>query len=36
MQGQARLKVSGILKGSKGQVNQRLKEKMEQTKKVIT
>jgi len=33
MQGQARLEVSGILKGSKGQINQRLKEKMEQTKK---
>ena len=28
-----RLEVSGILKGSKGQINQRLKEKVEQTKK---
>lgn len=33
MQSHARLEVSGILKGSKGQVNQRLKEKIEQTKK---
>ena len=32
MQKQARLEVSGILKGSKGQVNQRLKEKVQQTK----
>jgi len=29
----SRLEVSGILKGSKGQINQRLKEKVEQTKK---
>lgn len=36
MQGQARLEVSGILKGTAGQINQRLKEKVEQTKKVIT
>lgn len=33
MQNQARLEVSGILRGSKGQINQRLREKMEQTKK---
>lgn len=33
MQHKARLEVSGILKGSKGQINQRLKEKVEQTKK---
>ena len=33
MQGLARLEVSGILKGTKGQINQRLKEKVEQTKK---
>ncbi len=33
MQKKARLEVSGILKGSKGQINQRLKEKVEQTKK---
>lgn len=33
MQNKARLEVSGILKGSKGQINQRLKEKAEQTKK---
>ncbi|RMG25678.1 MAG: hypothetical protein D6730_10430 [Bacteroidetes bacterium] len=32
-QGMARLEVSGILRGSKGQINQRIKEKMEQTKK---
>lgn len=36
MQGHARLEVSGILKGTKSQINQRLKEKVEQTKKVIT
>lgn len=33
IQGLARLEVSGILKGTKGQINQRLKEKVEQTKK---
>lgn len=33
MQEKARLEVSGILKGTIGQVNQRLKEKVEQTKK---
>lgn len=33
MQHLARLEVSGILKGSKGQINQRLKEKVQQTKK---
>lgn len=33
LQSHARLEVSGILKGSKGQLNQRLKEKVEQTKK---
>jgi len=33
MQHLARLEVSGILKGTKGQINQRLKEKVEQTKK---
>lgn len=33
VQNKARLEVSGILKGSKGQINQRLKEKVEQTKK---
>lgn len=33
LQGFARLEVSGILSGSKGQINQRLKEKMLQTKK---
>lgn len=33
VQGQARLEVSGILNGSRGQINQRLKEKVEQTKK---
>lgn len=33
MQGRARLEVSGILKGSIGQINRRLKEKVEQTKK---
>lgn len=36
MQGKARLEVSGILKGNKTQVNRRLKEKIQQTKKVIT
>ena len=29
----ARLEVSGILRGSNGQINQRLKEKIDQTKK---
>ena len=29
----ARLEVSGILKGTKSQINQRLKEKLEQTEK---
>jgi hypothetical protein len=33
IQGLARLEVSGILKGTKGQINQRLKEKMRQTQK---
>ncbi len=33
VQNKARLEVSGILKGSKGQINQRLKEKVKQTKK---
>jgi hypothetical protein len=33
VQGLARLEVSGILKGTKGQINQRLKEKMQQTQK---
>ena len=33
VQGLARLEVSGILKGTKGQINQRLKEKMRQTQK---
>lgn len=33
IQGQARLEVSGILKGSRAQINQRLKEKIVQTKK---
>lgn len=33
MQDHARLEVSGILKGNKGKINQRLKEKVEQTKK---
>lgn len=33
MQHLARLEVSGILKGTKGQINQRLKEKVQQTKK---
>lgn len=32
MQNLARLEVSGILKGTKGQINQRLKEKVQQTK----
>ena len=32
-QDKARLEVSGILKGTKGQINQRIREKMEQTKK---
>ena len=32
-QDQVRLEVSGILSGTTGQINQRLKEKMEQTKK---
>ena len=33
VQGLARLEVSGILRGTKGQINQRLKEKMRQTQK---
>lgn len=33
VQGLARLEVSGILKGTRGQINQRLKEKMRQTQK---
>jgi len=33
MQNQARLEVSGILQGTKGQINQRLREKIEQTTK---
>lgn len=33
MQELARLEVSGILKGNKAQINRRLKEKVEQTKK---
>ena len=33
MQHKARLEVSGILKGSKSQINQRLNEKMKQTEK---
>ena len=32
-QEKARLEVSGILKGTKGQINQRLKEKLNQTQK---
>lgn len=32
MQRTARLEVSGILKGTKGQINERVKEKIEQTK----
>lgn len=33
MQGLARLEVSGILQGTRGQINQRLKEKVKQTQK---
>lgn len=33
VQGLARLEVSGILRGTRGQINQRIKEKMRQTQK---